>query len=66
MCTVVFATLTSVPYSLTWGSSVYAIVSATNVIGTSAFSSVGNGAVILSIPSQPLSLQNNAAVTTAI
>lgn len=41
---------------LPWGSSIYARVIAYNAIGDSAVSSVGNGAVILSTPSAPLSL----------
>ncbi len=57
-------TLTSSPYLLPWGSSVKAIISATNVVGQSAFSSIGNGAVLLSVPSEPLTLVNVPAVTT--
>lgn len=52
-CTVSFATLTGSPYLLPWGTNVKAIVSARNVVGTSAFSDVGSGAIILSVPTEP-------------
>jgi len=45
------------PFNLTWGSSVFAIVSATNNYGTSSFSSEGNGAVILTLPDAPINLK---------
>jgi hypothetical protein len=43
-CTVPIVSLKNAPYSLPWGSHVYAKVSAINIIGSSAFSAVGNGA----------------------
>jgi hypothetical protein len=46
-----------------WGMSVYAIVSATNVYGTSINSNSGNGAVILTIPSPPAELSNIPSLT---
>jgi len=52
---------------LPWGSDVYAIVSASNVYGTSAFSTPGNGAVILTVPDAPVGfeeLKTNKSPTT--
>ena len=49
---------------MAWGSSIYASVSATNIYGTSSFSTAGNGAVIVTVPDAPVSLSNNGLVTT--
>ena len=62
-CSVPITTLKASPYSLPWGASVYAIVSAINIVGTSAASAEGNGAVILTNPDAPTSLANDATVT---
>lgn len=43
-CTVTIDSLKAEPYGLDWGSSIYAKVSATNIVGTSDFSVPGNGA----------------------
>jgi hypothetical protein len=51
------------PYSLDWGSSIWAKVSATNIIGASDYSLPGNGAQILTVPTAPQTLVNNVAVT---
>lgn len=53
------------PFSLAYGSSVYAKLLATNVVGSSGYSAAGNGAIILSTPGAPTSLVNNVAVSTA-
>jgi len=53
------------PYNLPWGSSIHATVLATNVVGSSASSVAGNGAVILTNPDPPTELNNNAAVSSA-
>jgi hypothetical protein len=63
VCTVTIDVLTAVPYSLDWGSSIYAKVSATNLVGISDFSLPGNGAQILTVPTAPQTLVNNVAVT---
>ena len=55
-CSVSIASLRLSPFNLPWGSDVYAIVSATNVYGTSALSTPGNGAVILTVPDAPVNL----------
>ena len=62
-CTVTVATLRAAPFSLAWGSSVYAKVIATNSLGDSITSLVGNGAVILTNPDEPINLANNLDVT---
>lgn len=48
-----------------WGSSVYAKVFATNVVGSSAFSTVENGGVIRTTPDPPINLADVASVTSA-
>lgn len=53
----------SSPLNLTWGSSVYATISATNIVNSSGVSPQGNGAIILTNPDNPLLLQNVPAVT---
>jgi hypothetical protein len=57
--------LTSSPYLLTLGDSVFAKVVAINFYGESISSDAGNGGTILSVPSSPVGLANNVAVTTA-
>lgn len=59
------ATLRSAPFSLPWGSDIYVKVTATNVVGSSAASPVGNGAKILTNPDSPLRLVNNPTTTNA-
>jgi hypothetical protein len=51
------------PYSLPWGSSIKVRVSAKNIVGSSPFSSTGNGAIILTFPDAPLSLMKVTAST---
>jgi hypothetical protein len=53
------------PYHLPWGSSVFAIVAVSNIVGQSAFSAPGNDAIILTIPDAPVNLANLPAVTKA-
>jgi len=48
--------LTTTPYSLAWGSHVFAKVAAINVYGISAISSEGNGAKIITYPDAPILL----------
>ena len=64
-CSIPVSVLRSSPYSLTWGSSVYAMITATNVKGNSAQSSAGNGAIILTVPDAPLNLVDNTAITSS-
>ena len=58
-CSIPVSVLRSSPYSLTWGSSVYAIIIATNVKGNSPKSNSGNGAIIVTYPDPPISLSEN-------
>ena len=64
-CTVPISVLQAAPYNLPWGSSIYATVAATNVVGSSTASAPGYGAVILTNPDPPISLSNNAAITNS-
>jgi hypothetical protein len=57
--------LTIAPYNLPWGSSVFADVLATNIIGSSGTSAGGNGAIILITPDSPRNLANVPAITSA-
>ena len=51
-CTIPISVLMAAPFNLAFGKSVYARISATNTVGTSAYSPAGNGAVIpLVVPS---------------
>ena len=64
-CFVPVSIVLAAPYNLPWTSSILATVSATNVYGTSADSTPGNGAVIVTVPNPPTNLANNASLTTA-
>jgi len=47
------STLRDSPYNLPWGSSIFAVITATNAYGTSVASDPGNGAIILTVPDKP-------------
>jgi hypothetical protein len=55
-CVIPVNTLRNAPYSLDWGSSVYAKLIATNVEGSSIESLSGNGAIIITDPTAPSNL----------
>jgi len=55
-CTIPVAVLRANPFSLAWGSSVYAKVIASNVYGNSGLSAAGNGAIITTTPDAPINL----------
>jgi hypothetical protein len=55
--------LIEAPYSLSLGDSVYAKIIAINQYGQGIYSSAGNGATLVLVPSPPLSLTNNEDVT---
>jgi len=57
-CNVLISDLITAPYYLSWGSSIYAKVYATNIIGNSLVSEEGNGAIILTNPSAPYNFTN--------
>lgn len=63
-CTVPISQLIASPFSLVYGTSVFARITALNVYGSSVESTGGNGAIILTIPDAPVSLANNPDVTT--
>ena len=62
-CSIQVSTLKAYPFNLAWGSSIYARISATNILGTSEFSTDGNGAIILTFPDEPLNLIINPEIT---
>jgi hypothetical protein len=51
------------PFMLSWGSSVYARIIASNYLGSSEISEEGNGAIILTFPDAPINLSENFQVT---
>ena len=53
------------PFNLPWGSSIYSYVIATNIVGSSAGSNVGDGAVILTAPDPPVTVYNIPSLTNA-
>lgn len=55
-CSIPTTVFNLAPLSLNWGEHVFAIVTATNSIGTSPDSIEGNGAQIVTTPDQPFSL----------
>ena len=52
------------PYNHEWGATIYAKVSATNILGTSPESTAGNGAIMLTTPDPPENLANVPSETT--
>lgn len=66
LCVVPITTLRSAPYDLPWGSSIYAKVKATNIVGTTEYSEAGNGAQIIMEPDAPINLADNAGITSMI
>lgn len=63
-CSVPISVLRSNPFNIAWGGSINAKVSATNVVGTSAYSSNGNGAIILTVTDPPVNLANVVTITS--
>jgi hypothetical protein len=61
----VYSTLKGSPYSLPWGVSVWATVTAVNLYGESLESEAGNGAFIYTIPDPPINLSNVPEITLA-
>ena len=64
-CYVPVSVVLAAPYNLPWTSSIFVTVSATNAYGTSADSTAGNGAVIVTVSDPPTNLANTASLTTA-
>lgn len=57
--------LNAAPFNLIWGSSVIAKIKTVNVVGSSPYSFLGNGAVLLNGPSPPLNFQEVREQTTS-
>jgi hypothetical protein len=64
-CFVNVSTLRGAPFSLAWGSSIYAKVQAYNFYGDSQVSEPGNGAVIITFPDAPIELIETVASRTS-
>jgi hypothetical protein len=60
-CQIPVAVLRASPFSLNWGTSVFAKVVATNAFGSSLASEAGNGGVIITTPDPPTGLNENIA-----
>lgn len=63
-CSVPTASLNAGPFSLAWGSKVYAYVIAFNVYGASGSSAVGGGVVMMTIPNAPINIVENLSART--
>ncbi len=63
-CSIPITVLRADPFNIAWGSSIHAKVLATNIVGSSSYSAVGNGAVILTVPDGPVNLANTVTVTS--
>lgn len=63
-CNVQITTLRNSPYDHPWGASIEVKVSATNIVGTSDFSTVENGAILLTYPDAPQNLADDTLVTS--
>jgi len=63
-CTIPISVLKATPFSIDWGRSIFARITATNVYGNSVVSPAGNGAIILTVPDAPTNLANNLGITT--
>lgn len=64
-CEIPIADLRDVPYSLPWGSNIYAKIKGYNTYGDSAMSQAGYQAVILTIPDPPTNILEVEASRTA-
>ena len=52
------------PFSLPWGTEVFAKVKATNVYGDSDYSELGGGGIIVRVPDSPVNLSENYSERT--
>jgi hypothetical protein len=64
-CYIPIASLRAEPFGLDWGASIYGKVRAVNQVGTSEYSDVGNGAVILTAPDVPINFADVPSITTS-
>jgi hypothetical protein len=58
-CAVPAAVLNAAPFSLPWGTEVFAQVSAYNLYGESSLSTFGGGGIIVRVPDAPINLAEN-------
>lgn len=65
-CNVPFTTFIEAPFDLTWGSSIWVKVYATNIMGDSLYSLAGNGAVITRISDPPINLKSDDGISNAV
>lgn len=63
-CTIPVTVLRTTPYSLDWGTSIYAKLIAINAYGDSLESDEGNGAIITTTPDEPTNLVEDYAQRT--
>lgn len=63
-CSVPITTLLTAPYSLNHLDSIYAVVVANNVKGSSPASDAGNGAIIITVPDKPINLSEDSLLRT--
>ena len=63
-CQIPVLTLRNAPFSISWGSSIYAQILATNSEGDSVISEIGNGAVIIADPDPPSNLREDETKRT--
>lgn len=64
-CTIPVNTLKTTPFEIDWGKGIYAKVVAINAYGPSAISDEGNGAVIITYPDAPITLEEDYSKRTA-
>jgi hypothetical protein len=64
-CSVISSTFKLTPFSLSWGTSLYAKIIAINVKGNSISSDSGNGGFILTQPDSPIDVANVPSFTNA-
>jgi hypothetical protein len=57
-------TLKTTPWEIAWGSSVWVKIVAINIYGESAESTPGNGAIIITYPDAPVSLEEIYSMRT--
>lgn len=62
-CEIPLTTLITAPFNLARGDSVNVKILATNAYGSSSYSAVGSGAIIVLVPDAPVNLLDNHTVT---
>lgn len=60
-CSIPISVLQAAPFNLPWGASIFATVTASNIVNPSLTSPPGSGSIILTAPDKPLSLTNVAS-----